>query len=64
MVILNKWLDLKDNPLEPKLKQAAGDCLDEAQCKKCAINVIKYVKQVASDEERLKQIELKKKKGD
>jgi len=31
---LFKWLDLKNNPLELSLKQAAGDCLNEAQCKK------------------------------
>lgn len=31
-----KWLDLKDNPLEPNLAKAAGDCLDERQCKQCA----------------------------
>ncbi len=49
--------------MNPKLKAAAGDCLDEIQCKKCAINVIKHIKQLASDEEREKQILLKIKKG-
>lgn len=34
-----KWLDLKDNPLEPNLAKAAGDCLDEKQCKQCASRV-------------------------
>ncbi|KAH3839570.1 hypothetical protein DPMN_113002 [Dreissena polymorpha] len=34
-----KWLDLKDNPLVPELRKVAGDCLDEAQCKKCATDV-------------------------
>ena len=34
-----KWLDLKDNQLVPELKKVAGDCLDEKQCKKCAIDV-------------------------
>lgn len=34
-----KWLDLKDNPLEPGLAKAAGDCLDEKQCKQCATKV-------------------------
>lgn len=34
-----KWLDLKDNPLEPGLAKAAGDCLDEKQCKQCASKV-------------------------
>lgn len=35
-----KWLDLKDNPLEPGLAKAAGDCLDEKQCKQCAGKVM------------------------
>ena len=34
-----KWLDLKDNPLEINLAKAAGDCLDEKQCKQCAARV-------------------------
>lgn len=34
-----KWLDLKDNPLEAGLAKAAGDCLDEKQCKQCASRV-------------------------
>lgn len=34
-----KWLDLKDNPLELGLAKAAGDCLDEKQCKQCATKV-------------------------
>lgn len=34
-----KWLDLKDNPLEAGLAKAAGDCLDEKQCKQCANKV-------------------------
>lgn len=34
-----KWLDLKDNPLEANLAKAAGDCLDEKQCKQCASKV-------------------------
>jgi hypothetical protein len=57
-----QWLDLKDNPLSPQLKQASGDCLNETQCKKCAVNVMRFVKQQASDEERDRQLYLKKKK--
>lgn len=56
------WLDLKDNPLKADLKKVAGDCLDEGQCKKCAVNVIKFMKQIAADDERNLQLELKKKK--
>lgn len=58
-----QWLDLKENPLEAELRKAAGECGDEAQCKRCAINVVKYMKQVAAEEERQRQIELRKKKG-
>jgi hypothetical protein len=54
---------LKDNPLEDGLKRAAGDCLNEPQCKRCATNVIAYMKQVAIEEERRRQVELKKKRG-
>lgn len=57
-----QWLDLKDNPLVEPLKKAAGDCFNEAQCKKCAVNVISFMKQVAADEERRRQQELKKKR--
>jgi hypothetical protein len=54
---------LKDNPtLNYQLKQVAGDCLDEKQCKKCAVNVVRYMKAVASDEERQRQVDLKKKR--
>lgn len=34
-----KWLDLKDNPLDPVLAKVAGDCLDEKQCKQAAVRV-------------------------
>lgn len=56
------WLDLKDNPLNPELKQIVGECSDEMQCKKCASNVIKYLKQRAANEERERQIQIEKKK--
>ncbi|RNA28663.1 leucine-rich repeat-containing 59 [Brachionus plicatilis] len=57
-----QWLDLKDNPLDSELKKVAGECNDEAQCKKCAINVVRYMKQVAAEEERKRQIEIRRKK--
>ncbi len=61
--IIFKWLDLKDNPLEPELKKAAGECFDEIQCRKCAINVLKFTKEQAAEEERIRQIKLKKERG-
>ena len=35
-----KWLDLKDNPLCPALKQAAGDCITPNDCAMCAKKVL------------------------
>ena len=29
----------KDNPLNTELQHIVGDCIDDKQCKKCAINV-------------------------
>ena len=34
-----KWLDLKNNPLDEHIKSAAGECLNDKQCKNCARNV-------------------------
>ena len=41
-----KWLDLKENPLEPYLKKVVGDCLDDKQCKTCAKRVCVVLYQV------------------
>ena len=43
-----KWLDLKDNPLDPVLAKVAGDCLDEKQCKQCANKVSTKLPRVPS----------------
>lgn len=58
-----KWLDLKDNPLEEGLKKNAGDCLDETQCKKCAIRILMYMTDLDSQLEKLYQDKLKKKQA-
>ncbi|XP_032472207.1 leucine-rich repeat-containing protein 59 isoform X3 [Phocoena sinus] len=50
-----KWLDLKDNPLDPVLAKVAGDCLDEKQCKQCANKVLQHMKAVQVDQERERQ---------
>ncbi|GFO45454.1 leucine-rich repeat-containing protein 59 [Plakobranchus ocellatus] len=55
-----RWLDLKDNPLEEGLKKNAGDCLDEAQCRKCATRILMYMTDL--DEQLEKQWQLKKQK--
>ncbi|XP_054609458.1 leucine-rich repeat-containing protein 59 isoform X2 [Dunckerocampus dactyliophorus] len=63
-----KWLDLKDNPLEVDLAKAAGDCLDEKQCKQCAGRVLKHMQTLQEEAERvrekrlLREKELEKKK--
>lgn len=48
-----KWLDVKGNPLEPALAEAAGDCLNEAECRRCASEMLIYMKQI--------QVEVRKK---
>ncbi|XP_064609021.1 leucine-rich repeat-containing protein 59-like [Liolophura sinensis] len=53
-----KWLDLKDNPLDEGLKKAAGDCLDDVQCRRCAQQVLAFMKAINSDLERRKQKKL------
>ncbi|KAG8565015.1 hypothetical protein GDO81_012667 [Engystomops pustulosus] len=47
-----KWLDLKDNPLNPALAKAAGDCLDEKQCKESAQQVLQYMKVLQAEHEQ------------
>ncbi len=34
-----RWLDVKGNQLNDHLREVAGDCLDDIQCKKCAKSV-------------------------
>jgi hypothetical protein len=46
------------------LRKAVGECGNEEQCKKCAVNVIKYVKYKSALEEHEKMVELKLKKGE
>ncbi|KAM8888741.1 leucine-rich repeat-containing protein 59 isoform 1-T2 [Synchiropus picturatus] len=63
-----KWLDLKDNPLEVGLAKAAGDCLDEKQCKQCATKVLQHMRVIqeevdqAREKQLLRQRELERKK--
>lgn len=57
-------MDLKDNPLDPLLKQAVGECSNEMQCKKCATSVLRYVRQQAADEEKEREIQMQKKKSE
>ncbi|XP_037319538.2 leucine-rich repeat-containing protein 59 isoform X2 [Pungitius pungitius] len=47
-----KWLDLKDNPLEADLAKAAGDCLDEKQCKQCATKVLQHMRGLHDEVDR------------
>ncbi|XP_035468859.2 leucine-rich repeat-containing protein 59 isoform X1 [Scophthalmus maximus] len=57
-----KWLDLKDNPLEPDLAKAAGDCLDEKQCKQCATKVLHHMRAIQDDVDRAREKRLLKEK--
>ncbi|XP_076824273.1 uncharacterized protein LOC143470196 [Clavelina lepadiformis] len=54
-----RWLDLKDNPLDSSYFKIVGDCLDDKQCRQCAINVVTAMKSLASEQERQKQKVLK-----
>ncbi|XP_061564853.1 leucine-rich repeat-containing protein 59 [Cololabis saira] len=57
-----KWLDLKDNPLEPTLAKAAGDCLDEKQCKQCAIKVLQHMREIQDEVDRAREKRLLREK--
>ncbi|XP_029383259.1 leucine-rich repeat-containing protein 59 [Echeneis naucrates] len=57
-----KWLDLKDNPLEPGLAKAAGDCLDEKQCKQCATKVLQYMRAIQEEVDRAREKRLLREK--
>ncbi|XP_074650891.1 leucine-rich repeat-containing protein 59-like [Tubulanus polymorphus] len=54
-----QWLDLKGNPLDERLQRVAGLCLDETQCKSCAKRMVAFMKEVLSEQERKRQIQLK-----
>ncbi|ROI81894.1 Leucine-rich repeat-containing protein 59 [Anabarilius grahami] len=58
-----KWLDLKDNPLESTLAKAAGDCLDEKQCKQCASRVLQHMKVLQEEAEKERERRLLKERG-
>uniref|UniRef100_A0A8C5IL10 Leucine-rich repeat protein SHOC-2 n=1 Tax=Junco hyemalis TaxID=40217 RepID=A0A8C5IL10_JUNHY len=53
-----KWLDLKDNPLDPVLAKVAGDCLDEKQCKQAAVKVLQHMKAIQSEQDQQRQRKL------
>ncbi|XP_026172052.1 leucine-rich repeat-containing protein 59 [Mastacembelus armatus] len=57
-----KWLDLKDNPLEPILAKAAGDCLDEKQCKQCATKVLQHMRTIQDEVDRAREKRLLREK--
>ncbi|XP_040923386.1 leucine-rich repeat-containing protein 59 isoform X2 [Toxotes jaculatrix] len=57
-----KWLDLKDNPLEPVLAKAAGDCLDEKQCKQCASKVLQHMRAIQDEADRAREKRLLREK--
>ncbi|XP_029311405.1 leucine-rich repeat-containing protein 59 [Cottoperca gobio] len=57
-----KWLDLKDNPLEAGLAKAAGDCLDEKQCKQCASKVLQHMRELQDEVDRVREKRLLREK--
>nr|XP_026693536.1 leucine-rich repeat-containing protein 59-like [Ciona intestinalis]XP_026693537.1 leucine-rich repeat-containing protein 59-like [Ciona intestinalis] len=54
-----RWLDLKENNFDSSYLNIVGDCLDDKQCRTCAVNVVKAMKSAASEQERKRQQELK-----
>merc|ERR1712179_683257 len=50
-----KWLDLKDNPLCPAVKQAAGDCITPNDCAMCAKKVVALLQSMESQLQRVRQ---------
>ena len=57
-----KWLDIKGNPLNTSISSVAGDCLDDAGCRKCAKSVVEAMKDVQAEMEMVKQKKLKEEK--
>ncbi|XP_012776049.1 leucine-rich repeat-containing protein 59 isoform X1 [Maylandia zebra] len=57
-----KWLDLKDNPLELGLAKAAGDCLDEKQCKQCATKVLQHMRAIQEEVDHAREKRLLREK--
>merc|ERR1712096_509355 len=57
-----RWLDVKGNPLNTSIASVAGDCLDDAGCRKCAKSVVEAMKGVQAELEEVKQKKLKEEK--
>jgi len=57
-----RWLDVKGNPLNTSIASVAGDCLDDAGCRKCAKSVVEAMKDVQAELEEVKQKKLKEEK--
>ncbi|XP_053270164.1 leucine-rich repeat-containing protein 59 isoform X1 [Pleuronectes platessa] len=57
-----RWLDLKDNPLEAGLAKAAGDCLDEKQCKQCSSKVLQHMREIQDEVDRAREKRLLREK--
>lgn len=57
-----KWLDLKDNPLEPILAKAAGDCLNEKQCRQCSGRVLQHMRFLQEEADKQRERKLLKEK--
>lgn len=46
--------------MNPELAKEAGDCLDEKQCKKAALQVVRYMGKLEQDHERIRQQQLQR----
>lgn len=60
---LLKWLDVKENPLNFPPNSVTGLCRNDAECKKCALQALDFLRKENSDRERMRQKELEEKRA-
>ncbi|XP_067943592.1 leucine-rich repeat-containing protein 59-like [Watersipora subatra] len=59
-----RWLDVRENPLSVAILKEAGDCLDDRQCKMCAIQVVKLMNYVHVEREKKRVAERQEKEAE
>jgi len=60
---LLKWLDVKENPLNFPPNSVTGLCRNDAECKKCALQALDFLRKENSDRDRMRQKELEEKRA-
>ena len=54
---------MKENPLDESFINVIGDCLDDAQCRDCARNVVIVCGEAAAEQEKKRQKKMKEKQS-